>query len=110
LPEERWTGTVDPDHDRDQQHGRKRDWQHGQRADEISQALAEPIGAPIDEDDLVAELNELETELVDEVLDTLPAVPSKPIVAKPIISTTNGTKPKTKEEEELQELNELMGM
>ena len=101
------------------------------QADELSEALSTPIGPVYDEDALEAELEDLENELADEIALQLPSVPVKaqetqaPVVAapkpaqtipsnKPVVMQTGGVKapnkPLTKEEKELKELEELMGM
>jgi len=105
------------------------------QADELSEALSTPIGPVYDEDALEAELEDLESELADEMALQLPSVPvkaqevtpavvaSKPVVQaaapKPVMVQAGGGgasskpaagKPLTKEEKELRELEELMGM
>ena len=76
-------------------------------ADEISNALAQPVDPLIaDEDDLLAELNELEANDVEEELlrptkkaDEAPSMPDVPTAAMPSIK--NATK---EEEDELKQL------
>ena len=76
-------------------------------ADEISNALAQPVDPLIaDEDDLLAELNELEANDVEEELlkptkkvEAAPAMPDVPTTAMPSIK--NATKA---EEDELKQL------
>lgn len=46
-----------------------------QMADEVNEALSTPIGPQLDEDELNAELAEMESELVDASLMEAPAVP-----------------------------------
>jgi len=74
-------------------------------SDEITNALATGIGnQDIDEDDLLAELEELEQEELDEQLldipdaDSLPAVPTQPT------ATTTKAKAKQNDDDELAEL------
>lgn len=112
--------------------------------DEMNKIISEPIGPPIDEDALAVELDQLETDLADEMMNnlSLPTIPINSIAVNPMIveplttkstttnpiivqattnasksaskSTTGGVKLSAKlankEEKELQELNELMGM
>lgn len=98
------------------------------QADELSEALSTPIGPVYDEDALEAELEDLENELADEIALQLPSVPVKTqdvpqavvkpaqtaVPSKPVaVMQTGGAKankPLTKEEKELKELEELMGM
>jgi len=103
------------------------------QADELSEALSAPIGPVYDEDALEAELDELESEMADEMSLQLPSVPvktaevaqpvavaAKPVAqaAKPVLVQAGGgggaAKPAgkalTKEEKELKELEEMMGM
>jgi len=104
------------------------------QADELSEALSTPIGPVYDEDALEAELEDLENELADEIALQLPSVPVKAqevapavVAAKPVAQTAApkpvmvqagggaraapaASKPLTKEEKELKELEELMGM
>lgn len=75
-------------------------------ADEISNALAQPVDPLIaDEDDLLAELNELEAADVEEELlkptkkEEVPSMPEVPTAAMPSIK--NATK---EEEDELKQL------
>jgi len=48
-----------------------------QLADELNDALSQPIGQAMDEDELKADMDELEAELMDEELDSIPSVPTK---------------------------------
>jgi len=88
-------------------------------ANEISTAISEPVGMDqVDEDDLLAELEQLEQEELDEKMleipaaatDTLPSVPSNDLTDQPTsASTAAASKPsastaKTAEEKELSEL------
>jgi len=50
-------------------------------ADELSEAMAQPIGPAVDEDELSAELAEMESEMMDEDMLAAPSVPAKTIKA-----------------------------
>jgi len=104
------------------------------QADELSEALSTPIGPVYDEDALEQELEALEDEMADELTMQLPSVPvkpqevatanvvaSKPVAqaAKPVVVQAGGggaraapaaARQLTKEEKELKELEESMGM
>jgi len=107
-------------------------------ADELSDAIAQPIGPAVDEDELSAELAEMESEMMDEDLLAAPSVPAKTIkgaiedekesdkvIAKPSaapakktlvvegggsVSSGGGGGKLSKEEQELRELAASMGM
>jgi len=68
--------------------------------EEIGEAMSNPIGAPVDEEDLSKELEEMEAEMTEEELLEAPVVPKvsikatdKPAVVKPVLS------PKAEKEE-----------
>jgi len=88
-------------------------------ADELSEALAQSVGAPVDEEDLENELAELEDELAEEELKDsgiidLPSVPSKGISVPTKTEVKEEPKEEkvqqTEEEKQLAELNAMMGM
>lgn len=98
-------------------------------ADELNDVLSQPIGPTIDETELAAELEEMESEMADEELLTAPTIPenltkvtteqkqdSKKIITVPPKETpaektnTTTTKKISKEDQELRELAVSMGM
>jgi len=96
-------------------------------ADELGEAMSQSIGPALDEEELNAELAEMESEMMDEDLLAAPSVPAKSIigseetktpekvVAKPsskkeVVHAAGGAKGATKEDQELRELEAMMGM
>jgi len=93
-------------------------------ADELGEAMSQPIGAAVDDDELTNELEEMERDLISEDLLKAPEVPVTKIEAveehkaAPVKATTKkeaatvtATKTvKDKEQEELEELTKSMGM
>jgi len=99
-------------------------------ADELGEAMSQSIGPALDEDELNAELAEMESEMMDADLLAAPTVPAKSIigsekeeakepekvVSKPAASKkeavvhASGGKGATKEDQELRELEAMMGM
>jgi len=88
-----------------------------QLADEMGEAMSQQIGPVMDEDDLEKELNDMESELqtdeLEDVVKDAPKVPTKKIAApeveKPTVEKTEKKSAK-KEEDELKELESLMGV
>jgi charged multivesicular body protein 4 len=80
------------------------------RAEELSDAMSLPIGPVMDEDELLDELNELESEMETEeaqgVLGQLQEAPAAKVAPTPAAAP----KKSTAEEAELRELEALMGM
>jgi len=70
-------------------------------ADELGEALSQPIGPTVDEDELNSELAEMEDEMNDEALLSAPSVPVKKITDTeekvPDVPTKTTTAPKKKE-------------
>jgi len=62
-------------------------------ADELSEALSQPIGPVMDEDDLTKELEEMEGALADESVLEAPVVPERAVIAreaqKPAVAATS---------------------
>jgi len=90
-------------------------------ADELGEAMSQSIGPAMDEDELNSELQEMESEMVDEELISAPAIPVKalpsPAVAEPAAPVKVAGKPVkepakalSKEDEELRALELQMGM
>jgi len=78
-------------------------------ADELGDAMSQSIGPPIDEDELTAELEEMESEMVSEDLLKAPVVPVKEPAAraKPVAKEEEEEKEKKEESQEERELREL---
>jgi len=53
-------------------------------ANEVAEAVAQPIGPVMDDDDIAKELEEMESEMVDEQFVEAPVVPTKAEIAKEI--------------------------
>jgi len=86
-------------------------------ADELSEAIANPIGPAVDEDELNAELEAMESEMMDEDLLKAPEIPViKPAVVEsgvsdaPKVPTTIKKQTETQEEKEAREMKELEAM
>jgi len=98
-------------------------------ADELGDAMAQPIGATVDEDELTAELEEMESDMVNEDLLKAPSVPFKTVESKSAEVTSSATssksakteddikvptkaprKEETQEDREMKELEASMGM
>jgi len=103
-------------------------------ADELGEAMSQPIGPVMDEDELNAELEEMENELVDEDLlkapvvpvkakgekvrqekeekeiSALPSVPSKPVVVSKKEEKKEEVVEENSEDKELKALEASMGM
>jgi hypothetical protein len=89
------------------------------RAEELSEAMTVPIGPVMDDDELLDELNELESELESEdargVLGQLQSAPpvansTKAKVVPAKAATVQEATPTSAEEAELKELEALMGL
>jgi len=87
-----------------------------QLADELGDAMSNPLGPPVDEDELTAELEQMESEMMDEDLLKVPDVP----VVKPVVQDTTKSivadapkvpvgikKNESQDEKEARELREL---
>jgi len=70
-----------------------------QMADEVNEALSQQIGPQLDEDELTKELEEMESELVDQQVLAAPAIPVTAVKSTPISTPTTITAPAVKEKE-----------
>jgi len=99
-----------------------------QIADELSNAMSQPMGTQMDEDDLLADLAELEEEIDDDLvqslgLDDMASVPTKTVDVSGVTDDSQKVEPdkvepvkskpvkeQSEEDKQLAELNALMGM
>jgi len=107
-------------------------------AEELSEAMAQPIGPAFDEEELASEMAELDQELMEDELESVPSVPVKavkvpdaePVVKEPAKVSTSASakvavaiggggggssssaapKPATKEDQELRALEASLGL